>query len=345
MGTILDKANILTKTKLDSLDTKQYPNQAFITTDERDGELDENLAIQFAESERQKSKNLFKVNNNVGYSFTLNGVTATINDDYTITLNGTCSWHSYFNMFAGISIGATLSGDYPKLFLDKNKKYTFVLKYISGSYSGVGTDEQIVGAVFRKTDGTAVVTGIDLHISTNGEVLNSTKTGLDYLNNGYFRATNGITYNNYTIGLMICEGTDADFQSWNGAIFHEKQLNKTLEKRELKYKNAGSISIQDSTLDTLADYFSLFETSPDTIYKCHIGFLENSKFKDLVGTPELSSNYVHCYIKKVVDGYAYRCNCYELFAMADYGTKIAKGYIYLNSNDTVVFTGWTRIGG
>lgn len=50
----LQKINILSKNKLDSLDTTQYPNQLFGTTDDT-----EDKAIVFAESERQKSKNLF----------------------------------------------------------------------------------------------------------------------------------------------------------------------------------------------------------------------------------------------------------------------------------------------
>ena len=81
------------------------------------GEVQPTWSADFAEAERQKSKNLFKVANKKGYSVTKNGVTATINDDYTITLNGTNTGNNvYWNLFNGISTGSNVSADYPKLY-------------------------------------------------------------------------------------------------------------------------------------------------------------------------------------------------------------------------------------
>lgn len=312
------------------------------------GQIQGEWSADFAESERQKSKNLFKIANEKGYSITRNGVTATINNDYTITLNGTnTSSNVYWSLFNSISTGV---GQVDKgLILDNSKTYTFVLKHISGSYSGTGTDNQIFGAVFRKTDGNTIIDGIDIGLSirsNNNNVLNITRSGIDSLNNGYFRTTSGITYNNYTIGLMICEGSDTEFQSWNGAIVNEKQLNEAVETRELVYDVNNYVSIASSTLTTLKQYFDLFNIDKNSTYQANIGKLDESNFKTLVGTPTGFQNYVACNIKLVRNGISSnRGTVYELFAVDLYGSKIALGYIFQDSRDTVQFTGWTIIGG
>lgn len=286
--------------------------------------------VVFAESERQKSKNLFDENLYLSYHCTYaNGV-------WTTSSSGNYNLSIFTNQG-----GYTSNRDISKLPYLKKGIYTITF--------------------YNATDNTS--SSADTFTLAN---YNSNGIFISHL--GQLDIENGVSdsktftleedsyldirrqHNSGTISfshIQIEEGTLAtSYHPYNGAIVHEKELNETVDKRELKYKNSGAISIQNSELDTLEEYFDLFETSPDTIYKCGIGFLENSNFKNLVGTPEISSNYVHCYIKKVVDGQSYRFNCYELFAMADYGTKIAKGYIYANSNDdTVVFSGWTIIGG
>lgn len=195
--------------------------------------------LDFAESERQKSKNLFKVNNVAGYSITKNGVTATINNDYTITLNGTCTTRTWWNLFNGINSGSTFSADYAKLYLDINKNYSYVLKQLSGSYSGTG---EVLVVAFRQTDGSVAVSDKDvlLSISNSGDTYIN-KAGIDYLNNGFFRTNEGFTYDNFTFGMMICEGKDSDFQSWNGAIVHEKQI-ADVEHIETIYDKDGVLA-------------------------------------------------------------------------------------------------------
>ena len=315
------------------------------------GEVQPTWSADFAEAERQKSKNLFKVANKKGYSVTKNGVTATINDDYTITLNGTNTGNNvYWNLFNGISTGSNVSADYPKLYLDNNKEYTFVIKHISGNYSGTGTsDNQVFGAVFRKTDGAAVVGGIDigLSIKTESSKLNITRAGIDYLNNGYFRTSSGITYNNYTIGLMICDGQDTEFQSWNGAIVHEKELKEASSKKELLYNiHHDFINITESSLTTFQEYFDLFNLDKNKTYTCNIGALESSNFKNLVGKPTGFVNYVNCLIKNVVigSGNIERNTTYQLLALDRYANGVAIGYIYKDNNAIIQFTGWTIIG-
>lgn len=213
-----------------------------VENNELDLSSETELTLDFAESERQKSKNLFKVNNVAGYSITKNGVTATINDDYTITLNGTCTANSWYNLFTGISTGSNFVDTYPKLYLDSNKTYTYLVRVLSGSYSGTASDSQLVVS-FRQTDGTGVVIGkyADLDIKGNNDISSVTKTGIDYLNNGYFRTTSGLTYTNYTFGLMICEGEDTDFQSWNGKTLHEKNI-ADVEHIETIYDKEGVLA-------------------------------------------------------------------------------------------------------
>ena len=186
--------------------------------------------VVFAESERQKSKNLFKVNNNAGYSITRNGVTATVNDDYTITLNGTCTGTTWFNIFDSISVGSNFSADYPKLYLNENKSYTYLYKKISGSATR-GTDNIIMSISFRQTNGTTLIENKSTMFDVEDDTVAinyKVKSGVDYLNNGYFSTRKDAVYNNYTFGLMICEGEDTDYQAYNGAIVHEQLLKDAL---------------------------------------------------------------------------------------------------------------------
>ena len=166
------------------------------------------------------------------------------------------------------------------------------------------------------------------------------------MNEVYISIKSGITYNNFTIGIMICEGVDTDYQNWNGAIVHEKQLKEAVEKRELVYDVNNYVIIASSTLTTLKQYFDLFNIDKNTTYQANIGKLDESNFKTLVGTPTGFQNYVACNIKLVRNGISSnRGTVYELFAVDLYGSKIALGYIFQDSRDTVQFTGWTIIGG
>lgn len=207
--------------------------------------------IEFANKQYKKSKNIFRINNSAGYSVTRNGVTATINSDYTITLNGTCtSANVYFSMFGGLNHGSDFTYGYPRIDLDKNKAYTYMLKKISGSYSGTSSDSQILGVSFRQTDGTQHVKYADLSFkSTDTDNQKSVqKSDIDYLNNGYFRASLNVTYTNYTFGLMICEGDDADFENWNGSIVHPSDTVIEFSKSEYeKSKNLYNATTAQTT--------------------------------------------------------------------------------------------------
>lgn len=302
-------------------------------------------SVVFAESERQKSKNLFKVNNRVGDSITKNGVTVTINDDYTITFNGTSKASTWFDLFKGLQYGANWEIN-KSIKLDNTKYYTLALCVLSGTATPSDTGYYFSCSI-RNSSGTGVLNGQEMYTSiySNLESSFKTVTGISELNNGYLAINNGAVYNNLKLGIMICEGSDTEFQSWNGATIREKQLNETVEKRELLYNTSTSINIESSTLTTLQEYFDLFNLDKNKTYKVPVGHLENNNFKTLVGKPEGFANYAMCEIKLEVNSLDNSSRtCYKLLAFDSINTKVAVGYIYKNSTN-VSFSGWTIIGG
>lgn len=148
--------------------------------------------------------------------------------------------------------------------------------------------------------------------------------------------------------IQIEEGKVAtDYQPYNGATVREKQFKEAVEKRELLFNREEAVDIEDSELDTLKEYFDLFQTNQNVTYFCNIGALVSTNFKSIVGTPSGFGNYAHCYIKKIANGYVGSGGfyAYELIVFDDFSSKVAKGYIYKNANDSVVFSGWMVIGG
>ena len=81
--------------------------------------------------------------------------------------------------------------------------------------------------------------------------------------------------------IMITTDGSTDYQPYNGAIVHEKELNEQIETRELLYDWYKKIDITNSTLTTLQEYFDLFEKNPNETYFCKIGTLDTSNFKVL----------------------------------------------------------------
>ncbi len=173
-------------------------------------------------------------------------------------------------------------------------------------------------------------------------------------NSIWFTEASSITISKF----QLEEGNVAtDYQSYNGPIVHEKDL----EIKENLYDAGNVININDSTLTTLIEYFDLFNLSPYSIYVADVGasaeFVNN--FKNLVGAPLSNANYVKCFIKLAGlgdgnDRLGFRT--YELRAINRYGQTwegtgkdMAIGYIFQNSYghnaDSIRFTGWTVIGG
>lgn len=252
-------------------------------------------AVTFAESERQKSKNLFKVNNVAGYSITKNGVTATINNDYTITLNGTCTANTWWNLFGGIENGTNFLDTYPKLYLDSSKVYTGLIQHISGSAST--SDLSILFYAFRQTNGTSAVYafGGDFY-SPNLNFDFVSINNANYLNNGYFGTRVGVTYTNFTFGIMICEGEDTDFQSWNGAIVHEKEIADVEHIETIYDKNSSDANINKG-------YRSGLQFSGTTAYNI-MEQPQKNKYKCFRATAHLVNTDLIFEFMNNVDGYA-----------------------------------------
>lgn len=148
--------------------------------------------------------------------------------------------------------------------------------------------------------------------------------------------------------IQIEEGEVAtDYQPYNGATVREKQLKEAVDKRELFYDVLNNrIDITNSTLTTLQAYFDLFKSDTSKIYTCNMGALETNKFKDLL--PDIGfGNYCICYIKYYSSEMWSNGNlkAFEIIAFSQFGSAFAKGYLYKNLNGTIVFTGWTKIGG
>lgn len=158
-----------------------------------------NEAVQFAESERQKSKNLLNIPN--ASSYTTNGVTLTIENNI-ITLNGTTTGFTTFirpHQLISTNVG----------------KYAFSFKHISGTISGNSGAMSLYNQV-----------GKNEIYYPNTSVINDITEVTDY-NQLRIAISGNITFNNFKYSLQYEQGDIAtDYQPYNGAIVHEKQLPK-----------------------------------------------------------------------------------------------------------------------
>lgn len=140
----LQKINILSKNKLDSLDTTQYPNQLFGTTDDPEDE-----ALAFAESERQKSKNLFNIN---APRFIQGGHTSVSGNTITVEAGGSTEKDAVFGLIpvkenATYYIGGNTSNkriqfrlyDTNKNLVNQNPSGWIYNQYWEGSYKDFDT--------------------------------------------------------------------------------------------------------------------------------------------------------------------------------------------------------------
>jgi hypothetical protein len=176
--------------------------------------------VDFAETERQKSKNLFKINSNAGSRITKNGVTMTVNDDYTITLNGTATATSWFDLFRSIDYSADW-GIYNPIKITEGGSCTFLFETISGGAS-ISGDGYVFSATIRKSSGSGIVGDQFMEVYYNSLKTENyaTKTGITELNNGNIAIRSGATFDNLTIGIMVCEGVDTKYQPYSGETVH-----------------------------------------------------------------------------------------------------------------------------
>ncbi len=316
-----EKLELVAVDNTNSQEMLSLGNRFKVETNELGLSSETELTLDFAESERQKSKNLLRITQSIS-SETVSGVTITTDlENQTITLNGTPTGYAE----KGINIS--------NLILKANKKYSVVAKTVSGSVSYTsGTDFYInlnnvsTWSVYFKNLPQYATFTTDTEIE---------KILLSYNGN--------VTFNNLVFQLQIQEGEPSDWQYPYGAIVHDKQL----ETREILFDIINnSIDITSSTLTTLKQYFDLFNSDNTKTYYCFIGTLDNSNFKTLVGNPTGFGNYTLSVIRLVSKGNALGdFIAYEIIAFDNYSNKVAKGYIWSNVSKNIVFTGWQIIGG
>lgn len=138
----------------------------------------------FGEStqEARSSKNLLKHYYDKGFSYTSNGITFKINEDYSVTINGTATDNAFFNL-------NNVEGYYTPI--SEGKTYT--------AYTGVANEG--LSFVLKTLDNTLL---IYLTNATQKSYL-STYTGNTSM---YLRVTSGYTLNNLIVYPMLVEGTE-----------------------------------------------------------------------------------------------------------------------------------------
>ena len=185
-----------------------------------------NEAVQFAEDERQKSKNLCCLKNE---SETVAGVTVIYDSiNQTIELNGTST--------GDINIMPNIRNILPIISNSLGKTYTFTVLKESGNFSEnfavyLGSlDSDIWSDRFTIWfDKGITVSSITFTVSTN----HTYDTLFVYL-------LNGTVVNNLKLKVQIEEGSAAtDYQPYNGAIVHEKEI-ADVEHIEVLYDKTSS---------------------------------------------------------------------------------------------------------
>lgn len=184
-------------------------------------EFKNNVSILFAESERQKSKNLLNISD--ASSYTTNGVTLTIQDNI-ITLNGTTTAFTTFYR--------------PHDLITANVgKYAFSFKYISGTINGNSGAMSLYNQV-----------GKSEMRYPNTSIINDITEVTDY-NQLRIAISGNITFDNFKYSLQYEQGDVAtDYQPYNGAITHlgdapivfaesERQKSKNLFNKNAVLKN------------------------------------------------------------------------------------------------------------
>lgn len=126
----------------------------------------------------------------------------------------------------------------------------------------------------------------------------------------------------------------------------ESEINSKINKKELLYNINNSINVSDSVLNTLDEYIDLFYQDVTVNYRFVCGAQQTSNLKNLLkplGTNV--SNYAIAQVKLYSTPH-YGNNqmlCFEIIAIGEYTTKVAKCYLYRDHSNTAVCTDWQFI--
>ena len=166
-----------------------------------------NSALVFAESERQKSKNLLYIEN------TQNTTTITSYSDYVV-LNGTPTSVEYPYTSSPLPTGVKF---------EQGKKYTFSRQLMSGT----GNNNFSIGLVLQDVNGNGV---LEVLIPNSQDSISFTINSNSISRYScYINFDGTTTFVNAYYGLQIEEGSVAtDYRHYNGAIVRDKQLNEQL---------------------------------------------------------------------------------------------------------------------
>lgn len=194
-------------------------------------------AVTFAESERQKSKNLFRVTATKKISYA--GVTLSLDaSTNSIKLNGTAT------ALNEISLPSCISLD-----IKANTSYTISYKEISGNKSGIFGYIGFYGD-YGKYDTTHMIrqffTSPDApQTYTFDEDLTLTSVRMWISSE---QATSGLSFDDYTLQFQVEEGESAtNFQEYNGEIVHNLDLENL--KNKLKSEDIYSITSSDANIN------------------------------------------------------------------------------------------------
>lgn len=283
--------------------------------------------LDFAESERQKSKNLL-VYPYTNTTKTTNGITFTDNGDGSITINGTNNGGGNANFFF-------TSYKY------KFKKGTYTLGNFASEHNACSVVAYDGRYYHQATANSSVTFTISEDISDDIET---------YIYMGVIK-NDTFTFNNVVVKPMLVSGTElGDYQPYNGAIVHEKQLKEAVKKRGLLYQNnTTAIQIQNSSLTTLSDYFNLFNLDKTKVYNCYKAFNQTTNFTDLLNLPSTIANEaLFVLISLDVNGEAGENNYYSVYKITIFNSSHSNchiGYMGKGYDNVVRVIGWTKIGG
>ena len=196
--------------------------------------------LSFAESERQKSKNLIPYPYHAGNSIVNNGITFTVNNDQSISVSGTVIDHSS-NAVMWLAWDMPLKAGTYRISDSSPDNDLGVVAWIGNDYYQKDVND---GIFTLSSDATA---RIYLQVAKG-----STKT-----------------YND-TVKFMLCEGTDTDWQPYNGAIVYEKALqnNPAIVFADSERQKSKNLFNENKYLSSYCTYASNRWTTNST----HIGY-------------------------------------------------------------------------
>lgn len=189
-------------------------------------------------NEHEKSINLYHPYKNGG-SLTSREVTCTLNEDGTITLNGTATSSAYFEFIYGFLTSTSFQSN-PTIQLDKSKTYSINIYKISGTATG---SWRISNQLY--TD--ASENNIDF--TNSSTTLSKTFSNSNGVYRGYITAYEGVVFDNFKIGIVVNEGTNRpnEYTQYNSSSHITNGQAKSLISIYEKWVNALHLPKMEET--------------------------------------------------------------------------------------------------